>query len=442
MYLRVPRWLPDALTQREIPILLLSSVLAVALGASIALGSIAASVAIAVAGGLVLLVLPVSATVAAFVIAFLLPLTQVGQGVDTRYIAPAIMVLLAARAVATRRVSLVRGVGLRLLPLGAVAIASLMWSEDGQATGDAVLALATVVAFLVLIPLAMDARQVGRLLRWLLSTLIVVSAVVSISPLGQLAGRSRGIFVNPNALAILLALAVPLLMRERWRLLVPVAVILSVTSASRAGVLGLAVGITMWAITVRVASRVPRSIAILLIGLSLAIAILNLAPAASSDFLGGDASRFLLLRFQNSREFEWGQALRVWQDSPLIGHGFGALKIETGNSFMKVLVDLGILGLVVALPFVLLLGRILFTSQDRVVVGVTAAGLVSSFFEAWLLTAGSAFFVIFCLAIEAESEPHDGPADHRHADAAARPGVGATGAHCQQADPCVFPLRP
>lgn len=393
-------------------LLVVSSVLAVTLGVAIALGSTAAVLAMVVAGGLVLVALPVTVTLAAFVIAFLLPLTQVGQGMDTRYVAPAILVVLATRVVATRRASLRQGVGLRLVPLGAVAIASIMWSEDVQSTGGAVLALVTVVAFLVLIPMTTDGRAVGRLLRWLLGALVVVSAVASLTPLGQLAGRTRGIFANPNALAILLVLAIPLLMRGRWRLLVPVAVVLALMSASRAGVLGLAVGITLYAITARVPSTVTRSIAALLIGIALALAIFNLNPAASSSSLGQEASKILLLRFQNSREFEWAQALRVWQDSPLIGHGFGALKIETGNSFMKVLVDLGILGLVVALPFLLLLARILFTSQNPVVVGVTAAGLVSSLFEAWLLTAGSAFFVIFCLVIQAESEPLDGHPDH------------------------------
>jgi len=75
-------------------------------------------------------------------------------------------------------------------------------------------------------------------------------------------------------------------------------------------------------------------------------------------------------------------------------------------------VDLGLFGLLTAIPFLFLLLRLLMTSKNPLVVAATAAALVSSIFEAWLLTAGSAFFIIFCLIVQtAEMKASDGPHD-------------------------------
>ena len=385
---------------------LLASVLGVSVGAASVLSPAIAGLIMFGAGVCVLFALPLTVTLVALAIAFVLPLTQLDLGVDTRLLAPALLVPLAVKGLKTRRTGPGHEIALRLVPLSALATASLIWSSDAIATGAAALALIAVVACLVLVPAGTDSVAVLQALRWLVSALIIVSAVAALTPLGQLAGRTRGIFANPNALAILLLLSVPLLMRGRWRLLLPLAVVLAYSTASRAGMAAIVAGVIFYVLSARTSRLITRVLAILFAAVALTAAILALDPVVRST---GTFAQTSVFRYENSREFEWAAAMQMWREHPLVGHGFGASKIETGNSFLKLLVDLGLLGLVAASPFLLLLVRRLVTSKNPLVVASTATALVSSVFEAWLLTAGSAFFILFCLVIQTEEmEASDG----------------------------------
>lgn len=386
---------------------LLVSLLAFGLGASSVLSPVVAGLIMFGAGVCVLFVAPLMVTLVALAIAFVLPLTQLDLGVDTRLLAPALLVPLAAKGLTARRTSLLQhDIARRLVPLCALATASLAWSQDPVATGVAALALIAVVACLFLVPAGSDRRAVLQALRWLVSVLIIVSAVAALTPLGQFAGRTRGIFGNANTLATLLVLAVPLLMRGRWRLLLPLAAVLAYSTASRAGAVAIVVGVIFYVLSARTSRLIIRGLAILFVVVAFTAVVLTLDPvvATSGTFVPTSVRTPVtsVFRYENSRDFEWANAMRMWREHPLIGYGFGASKIETGNSFLKLLVDLGLLGLVTALPFLLLLVRRLVASKDPLVVGLTAGALVNSLFEAWLLTAGSAFFVVFCLVIQTE----------------------------------------
>lgn len=390
---------------------LVASMLVVSLGAGSALNPTVGGLLIFGAGVLVLLGLPIPFTVAGLVLAFVLPLTQLSLAVDTRLLAPALLLPLTVKAWGARHDSPGHDLALRLVPLCLLAIASITWSQDVLATGAAALALAALIVCLVLIPASTDSTAILHVLRQLMGGLIIASAAVAMTPIGQLAGRSRGIFANPNALAVLLVLAFPLLMRGRWRLLLPVVFILAFTTASRGGMAALFVGTAFYVLSAGTSRVVTRVLAILLVGAALTLAIMELKQMGSSG-LTAQTSERSAFRYENSREFEWSGAIQIWRDHPLIGQGFGASDdFETGNSYLKLLVDLGLLGLVVALPLLLLLARLLLMSTNPIVVATTAAALVSSFFEAWLLTAGSAFFLVFGLVIQIEEM---GAAHGRH----------------------------
>lgn len=395
-------WYHSGRPSRELLTWFVASVLAVCIGAASVLNPGLAGLLIFAVGVCVLIVLPLAVTLGALVLAFALPLTQLDLGIDPRLLAPALLVPLSAKLLTTRRISLHQDVALRLVPLCAMATASIAWSQDAIATGAAVLALMAVVTCLFLVPASSNKETVLQALRWLVSALIVLSAVAALTPLGQLGGRSRGIFGNPNTLAVLLALAVPLLMRGRWRLLLPLAVVLAYSTASRAGTVAMVVGVLFYVLSARATHGITRTLAVLSLLVALTAAIVTLDPVTMTSGPLAQPSEISVFRYENSREFEWANAIRMWWEHPLIGHGFGASKIETGSSYLKLLVDLGLLGLLAAAPFLLLLVRRLIASKDSLVVGSTAAGLVSGLFEAWLLTAGSAFFLLFCLVIQAE----------------------------------------
>jgi len=343
---------------------------------------------------------------------FLLPLTHLDVGIDTRLLTPALLLPLLLRLGTVREALLRHDVALRLLPLCALAIASITWSGSPGNTSLAALALVTVVASLFLFPASIEHSALVLGMRWLMTAVILSSAVALLTPFGQLAGRARGILGNPNALATLLVLAIPLFMRGRWRVVLPIALALLLSTASRAGIVAVITGMSFYILAALTRRVALRALAALLAAVSLVAAVLRLDPASlTSNPLGQSSSEVSVLRFEHSREFEWHAAMEIWQSSPLIGNGFGASEIEIGSSFLKVLVDLGLLGLVTALPFLLFLAQRLMKSLDPRVVGTIAGGLVNSAFEGWLLTGGSAFFLMFCLMVQSEEDLANGHHD-------------------------------
>lgn len=402
--------------------------LALSFGATSALSPPIAGFLVFGVGVVTLMALPITFTLVALILTFTIPLTQLSLGVDTRLLAPALLIPLALSAWDSRRAPKEQGqrVALCLVPLCLLGVASLAWSETPLATAAAALALCALVTCLFLIPLAVEASEMLRMMRLLMTGLILASALVALIPVGQLAGRARGIFNNPNALAIMLVLACPFFMRGRWRLLLPIIFILAFTTASRAGAAALMVGIVFYVITARSSGVRVRIGSLLLTAAAVTVAILRLDPLGSGGSLT-EASEVSVFRYENSRAIEWSGAIQIWRQHPLIGQGLGGSDyFETGNSFLKLLLDLGLLGLVLALPFLLLLGRLLIFSKNPVVVASTAAALVSCFFEAWLLTAGSAFFVVFCFVLLLKDmEVSDGSDDNSSSHSATRTSVAA-----------------
>lgn len=393
---------PPAQILRLLLAFLVTVMLAVTFGVASTMSPAVAGLVLFGAGVCVLFVLPLTLTLAALVIAFMLPLTQLDLGIDTRLLTPALLLPLAVKASATRRTAPGQDIALRLVPLCLVAVASLTWTQDVYATGVAALALIAVSACLYLVPASIERQALLHSLRWLAGATIILCTAATLAPLGQLAGRSRGVFANPNALAILLMLSVPLLMKGRWRLLLPVVVALAFTTASRAGMAALVVGVFFYVLSARTRRLSLRIGAVLVVVAALAVVVLGLNPTVRNSVILGQPSEISVFRYENSRDFEWAGAMQLWREHPLVGHGFGASSGDTGSSYLKLLVDLGLLGVVVALPFLLLLLLRLVTSHDPLVVASIASSLVSSIFEAWLLTAGSAFFVLFCLILQTE----------------------------------------
>lgn len=433
-----PKWRPTAALAW-----IVACGLAVAVGAAGATSSLVASLAGFIVMVGLLLLLPVSVSLVALLVAFMLPMTQLELGIDTRFLVPALLVPLAIRTVAMRRTLRSHDVPIRLVPLCVVVIASITWSDNPSATVFSVLALLALVACLFVVATGAGAEVVVSSLRWFVAATIVLSALAALTPFGQLAGRTRGVFVNPNGLALLLLLAVPLLLRGRWRLLLPVVAVLAVTTASRAGVAALVVGVFFYLLARGGRRAAPRVLAAGAVALAILASVRNLSSGDSAGTFLTGGEGVSLVRFGHSRQSEWDAAIQVWLQRPWIGHGYGASEIEIGSSVLKLLVDLGALGLVAALPFLVLLAQRLIRSTNPLIVGLIAAGLVNSFFEAWLLTAGSAFFVLFCLMIQTERlEPPDGRHDHQSADAPAGARSVPARAHRKSAGARLLPRRP
>lgn len=389
-------------------------------------GALACGTGIAAAGGgrpfyavlglgclLLLLVLPSSVALLLIVFAFVVPLTLLDVP-DTRLAVPALLVPMAVKLIAGQRRLTVGALVTSLVPLAAVAFASLTWTEDRDETLFAVLAILVVMAVLFTVPAVLEREQLLSLLRIVALILILISLVLALTPDGVHAGRLHGAFANANNLSLFLLLTLPLFARGRWRLLIPVVLAMSAATGSRAGFLGAAVAVGFFVLWHRGASRTFRGVLLVATAAALVLLLQGLTPVQQS--IGGyqsPSTPTTVLRQENSREEVWRVAVDTWRERPLLGHGFGALQIETGSSPLKLLVDLGLVGLLCCIPFVVLVAHILVTTDDAAVFAVTAGAVVNSLFEAWLLTAGSAFFLLFCLLILRQDTSVAGDEDPR-----------------------------
>lgn len=367
---------------------------------------------------LVLAALPTTATLLLVVYAFVLPLTLLNVP-DTRLAVPALLVPMAVKLVSGRRQLTVGPLVTCLVPLFALACASLSWTDDRDQTLFAVLALFALMAVLLTVPAVADRRQLWGVLRIAALLLVVVSLVLAVTPYGVYAGRLRGAFGNANNLSLFLLLALPLFARGRWRLLIPVVLVMSAATASRAGFLGAAIAVGFFVLGRRGASKTFRGLLLVATAAALVLLLQSLTPVqqVAGPYQTGAAATTGVLRQENSRQEVWSSAVSNWRERPILGHGFGASKLETGSSLLKILVDLGLLGLVLCMPFLVMVVRIILTTDDVVVFAVTAGAAVNALFEAWMLTAGSAFFLLFCLLLLHRDVLPPAPAGGRAVDA-------------------------
>lgn len=274
--------------------------------------------------------------------------------------------------------------------------------------------------------------------------------------------RYNGIGGNPNAMAMLLALSLPLAVwafleaRSRAGRVLAAGVVLLfdgslIASGSRGALAGALVGVLLLAFALRPARRVRRIVAagaVAVFGLSVGIMQLpqpaerdppqnitrtpqSLGPrdaqprlplAAEIGFPGRGAQPYRRSFFDSSGRFQaWEGALEQAAKRPLLGYGFGTeekafvdryylfYSSVPENSYIGALMQVGIVGLVLLLALLgaLLVGgfRSLSGLDDRArriaagLLGVTACGLVLGVSQSYVTSAGAPASPTFWLCV-------------------------------------------
>lgn len=245
---------------------------------------------------------------------------------------------------------------------------------------------------------------VARLLPVVLGSAVALSLGIGLlDPTQGLAGgRLRGLFVNANLLAFYSFLALItglLLVRVGFASLVLSAISIAavVWTGSRTAAIASATAILLLALFGNRRSRWFVLAALGLVALVL-IGVLDLGPSP-------------LFRSLDTRDGSLDEAVRVLSLSPLLGLGFGGSGVEIASTPLRAVVEGGTLALIAVVVMYLLLLR---EAQRRTptLVAVAAAAIISSFGEAWFLSAigpMTLLFVSLWIGISARSLAIRGP---------------------------------
>ncbi len=314
--------------------------------------------------------------------------------IDVRVVAvPFIAALFYHSAVAPRAGLTARRQAGCLLALLATGIASIAWSIDRFKTVQSCFTLVLAIVLLELSTTRLSAPRRRQCLRGFAMVVLPLSLIaLAVPAVGFLGGRGRGILINPNGLALFVLLVLPLLLtRPGWPFAVGLLGMAEVgITASRAG--ALAVLVELLVLVLRSSGR--RRNRLVVVGLSVLIAGVAFVAITGKTDTGGAK----LARSNDSRSQQWGDGIKLFQQSPLVGLGFGASPTDVASSYIKVLVELGLLGVVVAGATVGAAGSMI-RRGDSVVAATVAGALIDGVFEAWMFVGGSLFFIMFWLVV-------------------------------------------
>ncbi len=245
--------------------------------------------------------------------------------------------------------------------------------------------------------------------------------------IGFWGNRFRGYFINPNTVGVLSAILLPLVFwktldrNSRWiKVLLFLILFLLLISGSRSGILGSIIGGGYYIFVTKKEWRIPT--------LFLSILSLILIYTIGKDVLTS-LSSYLRINLQSGsgdftsweaissgRGEQWRIMGALFKKKPFSGYGFGTedllfrkLEVEfkgrgfyAHNSFLGIAVQVGFFG---ALLLFFPIFYLIFSTVEResnisaALKGVLIGGLVSSFFESWFYSVGSAFAFPFWICV-------------------------------------------
>lgn len=231
--------------------------------------------------------------------------------------------------------------------------------------------------------------------------------------------RFQGIFNNPNLLALIAAVTIPLawgLYRERPSI-IRVLIILPAAAAlllseSRTSIAAVVVAFVWLALKASTSAKLGVLYATICAGLIMAVSGFN--PFATSlerfgDLEGGDAL--------NGRAVAWEQAIRLTIEQP-IGYGWQAgrqlfeslhgvsgfdfTRTSVHNSYLQFLLELGVIAIIPLWYFILTAFLIIIRGENRKLsaglVGTILVGLIVQFSESAMFGTGQPYPYIFWFA--------------------------------------------
>lgn len=321
------------------------------------------------------------------------------------------------RTLANRRPLMLPGVLLPTALLGAAVYLSLIASPDASAgLLDALRYALYIVFFFLVVQLTETRADVDRIIRVfvLSATLASVWALYQFIVLGQ--ARAGGPIADPNDFAFVVACVLPLaaylVTNERRRRVLWTACFVLLAAAvlgtlSRGALVGLT-ALAIWAIATR---RVP--IGGVLLGLTAILSFVALAFALWAPLLQDRLAGKGRVADANvaSRQALWAGAIRMAADRPVLGVGPGRFGVESRryvrnspldidnpvvhNSYLHVLAETGLLGLVAFLAFIGSTWRLLVRGQKLAIAtdDDDARRLTTAMQAAMVVAITSAFFL-------------------------------------------------
>lgn len=334
----------------------------------------------------------------------LLPVTRYAAPIDGRVgaalVASVVVLGMGARGDHTRlrRTDLSFFLALFVLPAIGLAL-GLFSSSLVETVGLSLLTL--MLGFASLRPGNGESYVVGCWIALMAAT--TLSLLVLPSSDAWTAGALRGVFSNPNGLGLSALLAVLIGGTEPVRqrigphpLLVGRLVALAVIpfTQSRGALVGLLAALT-WGPWRRWSGR--RALAMLGGGvMSIAYLVYGPQGLVVRDENDVDYIHALVAEARRSRADFWGERV---EEVTVLGRGLGqAAEGFIGNSWVHVAFSLGLAGIVLAAIVTLLLVRMALLAEPghaRLAFG----GLVAGLFESWLFAVGTAYFLIYWMAL-------------------------------------------
>jgi O-antigen ligase len=256
---------------------------------------------------------------------------------------------------------------------------SLIWSADSQATiGKVTTYLSLLVMIWMMWEFVESINDIFKLLdSYLLGCLVTIAAlfvnylhsnsILSIEYTRFTAGR-----INPNELALLLDIGIVIavylaltkeskLTTAYWAFVFP-AVLGTLLTGSRAGAMGLVVALGMGFAISWSRSWKYVLLFVLTIGCAAWLVSTVVPHALLQRVTEGTQARTLIVR-----EVQWAAGLDAWRDVPITGVGAGAFiaavtarggrALVAHNTFIQILVDNGIVGMVLMLAVWVILAR-------------------------------------------------------------------------------------
>jgi O-antigen ligase len=332
--------------------------------------------------------------------------------------------LMLARRVGLRERFLLDGVrGGALAALSLLALSSVGWGVAPDEARDGALELCKLALFyLALVNVVSSPRRLEGLVLAMLAASLVTSVGTlrwyesGVDLVEGYRARWYGVYADPNRMAMNLLVIIPLAAAftvnaalRPWKRLLALAagglaVACLVASHSRGGMLGLALGLGLWALR----ERAHRGKA-LLVGAGLGLALALFAPRSfweRSETVGQfeqDASAM-------GRVYGWQVASRISLDRPLVGVGMNGFRyawpayappealaqyhaLVSHNLFLDVVAELGWLGLGLFLVFAGGAVGSAFIASGDAQVGWLARGLAASV-AGYLVTQLSAGYLL------------------------------------------------
>ena len=310
------------------------------------------------------------------------------------------------------------------------AVSSIAWSSAPIHTASqvAVFGLTAACVYLTATRRWTTHRRLIGDLKTLLCVLVPLSAVSLVGALAHLSfaygygDRYQGVFTSANTTGMVAALSLPLAWglkgtsRRKWPYWL--AILLSgatlVVSGSRGSIVAVA-GAAAWMAWRGGSGRILRAAVAVVVIASGAFFVQSTVERETP--LTGAIERFLPSEgedYSTSRLTAWKRTIDLWQEKPVIGHGFRgterlfAAERETGdfqfrpdtahNGFLQVLLELGVVGLaifLVAIARVVRVGAQGRTPHQIGLFGSVLVGLLLQFTESPIFGTGSLFPFVF-----------------------------------------------